>query len=483
MTQTLTQPQALSVEHQELTARADEVEASIPGQPAHNPGAPCALAMVTAAAAQLALSADNMRLYLGVGDRERRRLAQSLRNAAKTYAEVDESSEEAIDTGTSVSASTPGPAAVGPDAAPLSGTKRVAASAIEETPYHPVRQAAEEIAALDQGLSFEVFASAWTVHQRTLLEPRYRFRPFVEWYGDATYAVEDNFDSHRSWLDQMAALSATMVSQTQGVLAAHRRAVTEHPTVAQLKELDDAWIYFQSRVPAAHWEGSVKPALEAEYARLQKKSEEVLAEYEKRAALPLAPINPPKPPAAYYIAPPAEPGSYESDQGGLPYPDGSHNEPPYGDDYLATPAGMPSAPFTGTPPMPNDLTGAGALRGAPAPSPGAGLKPASFGGNGIGGGVPSLPLQRPVDAESPSRPAGAAGPAGPGREKPNTAPGLASGGMGAAPMGVPGAQGQQNTKGKRTTPDQDSLYTEQRPWTEGVIGRRRRDVPEGRDAK
>ncbi|MGD1172716.1 PPE domain-containing protein [Mycobacterium seoulense] len=477
MTQTLTQPQTLNVEYQELMTRADEVEAAIPGQPAENPGAPCALAMITAAAAQLALSADNMRLYLGVGDRERRRLAESLRNAAQAYEEVDESAEGAIDNGTSVSSATPGLADEGPDPVTLSDTKKVAAS-IEETPYYPVRQAAEEIAALDQGNSFDLFASAWTAHQRTLLEARYRFRPFVDWYGDATYAVEDNFDSHRSWLDAMAALSGTMVSQAQGVMSTHRWAVTEHPTVAQLKELDDAWVYFQTHLPAAHWKGSVKPALEEEYARLQKKSEEVLAEYEKRAALPLAPINPPKPPAAYYIAPPPEPGSYETDPG-TPY-----DELPYGDEYVTAPTGMPSAPFAGTPPMPTDPTPAGALRGAPAGSTAPGVKPASFGGKGIGGGVPSMPLQPPMDAEAASRSVGAAaGPTGPGRGIPSATAGLGAGGMGAAPMGAPGAQGQHNAKGKRATQDQECLYTEQRPWTEGVIGRRRRDVPEGREAK
>ncbi|KLO34925.1 hypothetical protein ABW17_25025 [Mycobacterium nebraskense] len=473
----MTQPQTLSVEYQELMARADEVEASCPGQPADNPGAPCALAMVTAAAAQLALSADNVRLYLGVGDRERRRLAESLRNAAKAYEEVDERAEEAINDNTLVSAAAPGLADEGPDPVTLNDTKKVAASSVEATPYYPVRQAAEDIAELDQGVSFGLFAQAWTDHQRTLLEARYRFRPFVDWYGDATYAVEDNFDSHRSWLDQMAALSGTMASQAQGVVSTHRWAVTEHPTVAQLKELDDAWVYFQSHLPAEHWKGSVKPALEEEYARLQKKSEEVLAEYERRAALPLAPVNPPKPPAAYYIAPPPEPGSYETD------PDTPYDELPYGAEYLATPTGMPTAPYAGAPAMPNDSTLADALRGAPASSKSAGLKPASFGGKGIGGGVPSMPLQPAVDAESPSRPAGAAaGFAGPGRGMPSTSGGL-GGGMGAAPMGAPGAQGQQNGKGKRAQQDQESLYTEQRPWTEGVIGRRRRDVIEDKDSR
>ncbi|WP_082954781.1 MULTISPECIES: hypothetical protein [unclassified Mycobacterium] len=475
MTQTLTQPQTLSVEYQELMARADEVEAAIPGQPADNAEAPCALAMVTAAVAQLALSADNMRLYLGVGVRERGRLAESLRNAAKAYEEVDENSQEAIDDGTSVQAAAPGVTGEGPDPVALGDTKKVGASSIEPTPYCPVRQAAEEIAELDQGVSLDLFAQTWADHQRTLLEARYRFRPFVEWYGDATYAVEDNFDSHRSWLDQMAALSGTMVSQAQGVVSTHRWAVTEHPTVAQLKELDDAWVYFQGHLPAEHWKGSVKPALEEEYARLQKKSEEVLAEYQRRAALPLAPINPPKPPAAYYVAPPPEPGSYETD------PDTPYDELPYGDEYLNTPTGMPSAPFTGTPAMPTDPTGAGAWRGAPAPSKGPGLKPAGLGGGGTG--VPSMPLQPAVDAEAPQRSTGAAaGSSGPGRGIPSGGGGL-GGGMGGAPMGAPGAQGQPNGKGKRPQSDEEAIYTERRPWTEGVIGRRRREVAEAKDAR
>lgn len=48
------------------------------------------------------MSADNVRLYLSVGERERRRLAQSLRKAAKAYEENDENAAEALSTGTSM---------------------------------------------------------------------------------------------------------------------------------------------------------------------------------------------------------------------------------------------------------------------------------------------------------------------------------------------------------------------------------------------
>src|ERR1700761_706325 len=101
-------PETLNVEYEELMARATELEVPRPGQPSQSPQAPCSLAMIQKAAQQIALSADNMRLYLGVGERERGRLAESLRNAAKAYEEADEGAEEAIEDDTSVSEGTGG---------------------------------------------------------------------------------------------------------------------------------------------------------------------------------------------------------------------------------------------------------------------------------------------------------------------------------------------------------------------------------------
>jgi hypothetical protein len=63
------------------------------------------------------------------------------------------------------------------------------------------------------------------------------------------------------------------------------------------------------------------------------------------------------------------------------------------------------------------------------------------------------------------------------------APGGMVGGMGGmAPMhGAHGAQqGKEKRRDPRTAPDED-LYVEDRPWTEGVVGnRRRREVQDGR---
>jgi hypothetical protein len=62
---------------------------------------------------------------------------------------------------------------------------------------------------------------------------------------------------------------------------------------------------------------------------------------------------------------------------------------------------------------------------------------------------------------------------------------MAGGGMGGmAPMHGAGAQaGKEKRRNPDTAPDED-LYTEDRPWTEGVIGdRRRREVRDGKESK
>jgi len=474
----VTQLQTLNVEHEELMTRADELAAPITGLPAENGQAPCALEMVVRAAQQLGLSADNMRIYLTTGERERRRLAQSLRNAAEAYAQTDKGAAEAVTNGTSVSAAMPAPADRDVEPAMLTGT--VSLMAAEPIPYYPVRQAAEELARGDQGTSFLSFADAWTTHQRTLLEASYRFRPFNDWYSATSLVVEQNFDQHRQWLDQMARLCGQLATQARAVVSAHRWAVKEHPTAWQIQQIDGRWMKYQG---TRGW-SEIKPQLLAYYAQYQEKSEMVLAEYEKRAALPLPPVSPPKPPTAYQIDPPRAgtkpgpgPGSGlgpgpESGREQLPLPDGG---------LPSLPTGMPGLPFAGQPSMPTDSTLNEAfskdfkdVKGPRGLAAAAALKPASVGGGSAG--VPSVaskpPLQPWLDSEAVSRPAGAAS-GGAGLKIPAAYAALGGGGGMGMPMGGPGGQGQDARKGKRARQEDGAVYTEDRAWTEGVIGRQR----------
>lgn len=484
----MTQPQTLNVEKDELLARAAELEQPITGQPAGNPAAPCSLSMITKAAQQIALSADNMRLYLGVGERERLRLAESLRNAAKAYEDADEGAADALNTDGTVSVVKAGSASEDTGQAMLNDTLSLMAQP-EPFPYYPVRVVAQEIVQLDQGTAFLDFADAWEAYQRALLEARYRFRPFQHWLSESSNAVEMNFDSQRSWLDSMATLCGQMATQARTVVSAHRWAVKEHPTLARIEEVDKIWVEYSSNdlFRRVLWP-QVKTQLEAQYAECQRKSEEVLTEYEKRAALPLAPLSPPKPPPAHRIDPPPKP---DPGDGGRIAPTNPEDGLPLDDSLLPDPTGMPMMPMMPSiPSMPSAPTDARLtaalkdLKKGPGLPTGAGVKPASFGG----GGVPGMPLQPSAEPEAAtSRPAGAAGPAaaGVGRGLPG-AGGAIGGGMGGmAPMGgAPGGQGQGAGKGKRTQTEDESLYTEERPWTEGVVGRRRaKDAPDSKDPK
>lgn len=461
--------QTLSVEYDELMARADELAAVMPGPPAENPQAPCALEMVVRTTQQLRLSAENMRLYLSAGEREQGRLAQSLRNAAKAYVETDQEAEQALNDETPVSAVTLRYADPVVDPAMLTDT--VSLMVKEPLPYYSVREAAEALSHGDQGTSFLNFADGWAAYQRTLLEARYQFRPFRDWYSEASLRVEQNFDSERGWLDQMAALCGQMAAQARGVVSAHRWAVKEHPTVWQIQQIDGRWITYQGK---PGW-SEIKPQLLAYYAKYQEKSEAVLAEYERRAGLPLPPVSPPKPPTAYKIDAPTAPGPRP---GPGPGPAPGPEPQPLPDNGLpSTGTATPSTPFASTPSMPTDpkLTDAlTKLYGAPAASPGARLKPASFGGDGAS--VPSMPLQPSGDSVAASGPATAPGDASLGRGIPSLSG--ARGGASGMPMGAgaPGGQAQGAGKGRRVQ-QEGALYIENRAWTEAIIGRRPAKTP------
>jgi hypothetical protein len=471
----VTQPQTLSVEKEELLARAAELEAPLPEPPSENPQAPCGLGMVTTAAEQLRYSAEAMRERLGWGERERRRLAESLRNAAKAYEEVDEDAAHALNTGTSVSAVTPGLVDADLDLAMLNDTPVAATAASNADDYTNLKVRTGEIDyGGDHGASFDRFADAWEAHQRTLQEAAHRFRPFQDWDGDAAYAVEAHFDQQRTWLYQMADLCGSMARQARDVTSAHRWALEEHiwhfdGAVYKRWTLGDiqAWEYRYTKPEMAPYRAQMMQT----YASMQEKSDEVVDDYFWKAGLPLPPMRPPTPPRAYRINPP------QDDDG-----DGSDRNPYNPNDRLPfdenLPVGMPSTPSAGAPSTPdaaltdaltdavNDA-GNDALAGAPGLPMGSGVKPASLGGGGAG--APSMPLQPPVDSESAqSRAAAARNLAGLGRATPGAA--MGGPGMGMAPTGAPGAGQGQSRKAKRGQDSDEPLYQEDRPWTTGVIG-------------
>lgn len=88
------------------------------------------------------------------------------------------------------------------------------------------------------------------------------------------------------------------------------------------------------------------------------------------------------------------------------------------------------------------------------------------------GGVPSAPLGSAIGGAESVRPAGAGDIAGLGQGRAGGGAALGGGGMG-MPMGA-AHQGQGGAKSKGSQQEDEALYTEDRAWTEAVIGNRRR---------
>ena len=498
----MTQPE-LNVELEELLARATELEQPISGMPTDNPLPLCDLALAEAAATQLGLSADSMRLYLEVGERERSRLAESLINAAKAYEEYDEATAEAIAEDAPASAVAPKQAEE-VDTSKLTDTETAKGGA--EDAYLSVRQAAIALRAPDQGASFTRFSEQWAAYGLALQEAMTRLRPFEDWEGDAAAAVESSLEQHRQWMIRIAESCRTLAEQAPPVVDAHKVALAKHPTVeeAEFWEYSINWYNSIAPVPSRelcmrflgvpsldHWYTNDYGGLGwaatgtyfmEQYAILQQKSEEVRAEYAKKGNLPLRPVNPQKPPAAYRISAPSDEPLTEDPLASLA--------------GGATPgAGLPTMPTLPT--LPSDMSApemptmpdgvlSGGVGGAPKlPSGGLGMRAASVGGVGGGVGAPSMPLQPPVPAEGAGL-GSAAARGGPNLAGVAPAGGAAMGGrggMGMAPMAGQGGKGE-DSKAKRAQQDEEALYAEDRPWTEAVIGnRRRKDAPDNKESK
>ncbi len=493
--------QSLNVEYQELIARADEIEAPLPSLPIGNPQAPCALSFVRDAAVQIAINADSLRLYIQACQREWRLLATSLRNAAKAYEEVDEGAADDInainmDGGTSGAPSGSMSANGNDQMSLLCDPDYIPPPPPPppfQYPYYEVRQAATDIQAPDQGTAFKAFANEWNRYQLAFQQLAYRFRPFLSWEGDARMAVEANFQQQKQWIFGMVTQCTTLAKQAQMVADAHKRITPsgsypgnptqwglegEHPAAYEVSQCDYWYKYYTlNKSPylymALDW-----------YKNLQKRSETAISSYISYAGIPLPALNPTAPYGAYVIKPPSNDGGGGSDDPDIPdipTPDIPTPDYPGNGGIPTTPTVpmMPTAGVGGTPSTPNPQAMVNdAMKKAGLGAGGVGgVKPASLGGGG-GAGIPSMPLQPSADGEASARPAAAApGAATAGLGKGLPGAGGMGGGMGGMPMGGQGGKGGDSKSKRVQGSEEDSLYTEERAWTEGVIGNRPRKGP------
>lgn len=488
--------ETLNVEYEELMARAAELEVPLPAPPPEDPKTPCEISFIIDSGVQLAYSAKALRETIDLVEQECLLLAESLRNAALAYEEVDEAAADAVTDDTSVSS-------VMPRSSKRSTRRNAAMTAdgSEEVPptsygfdgYYDLRQAAEDIEAPDQAVAYTKFANDWNAYVLTLQSGAVmeRFRPFQYWEGTSAESVEANFEKQKNYLIDFANTYCYQLSgQVRQIVTTHKWAITEHPSTYDVYRTD---IYYEDAIRRNDYE--YQAWCIQEYDSMQRTSEEVLAAYYTRAGLPLMLVYPPTPPAAVVIdpPPPERPTPTAEDirdaigiaeevtSGATPNPAAVASQAlasKLTDASLTDKVGsfqdmVSGATDTSGDPM-ADVAAQPPLAGLPGMSSGGGVKPASLGR----GGVPSTPMQPPPADAGLATQSAAARPTGAGA--PIRAGGAMGGGMGGgAPMGGAPNQGQgKDGKGKRVQEDED-IYTEDRPWTSSVIGvRKRNDIPE-----
>jgi len=230
-----------------------------------------------------------------------------------------------------------------------------------------------------------------------------------------------------------------------------------------------------------HW----KKAAPKVYATLQTISDEAVANFHEDAKF--------KDVSGRKTPPPLTSSWTNNNPGGKPYIPPKPKPDPNKDPVVPNPLdSLPTAPEIPTmptmPEMPSDVPtdsalSDGVLGGAVAgssklPTGGMGMRAASVGGGG-------MPLQPPVAAEGAGSAAGRGGPnvGGAGAQAGGAAMG-GRGGMGMVPpMAGQGGKGE-DSKAKRAQQEEEALYAEDRPWTEAVIGnRRRKDGPDNKESK
>lgn len=499
------------VEPGALTSQASEMK----GQNWHAPSEvtvtpPDALPATKDAVANLNDNAQSLTQFEQWAEVENHRIAEMLEIASAAYQKVDDDYGRAIedpDRAAAVDAITiPDPATPPPQLPGPVGTLRL----LDASGYSNVTQTQADLTAPDSGASLKTAMLQWGVASKRIENNKPKPPP-GNWEGDAADAAYARMTAFGSWLTQLSEAWYDLAKAAAKIVAAHDKAKSTHDPIHQEYVALEQRIMALASVTGPH--GGVRVQNEIEKIRermqeLQSQSDEVRQDYASSATF--APVQPAEPPFKGNGGPTTVGGG-----GGGPSGDAAAMAQKMAESLgVPTPASTPAAQSQpqpgagqsgGSPAGGGSPSGGGTPGDSPGGSPGgspAGLpktptdpsvRPAAGGGGagrGAGGGaggagMGSTPLSPAVTAETvapgPPVPVGA-GPA------PATAGGAAGGAMmggGMAPMhgAQGGAQGKEKRRDPRLAPDED-LYTEDRPWTEAVVGnRRRRDVHDGQGGK
>lgn len=469
-------------------------------------------------------NAKTLAVHEAYGRVQGMRLAETLRLVADAYATVDQNAMDNINNAIPGEAPAP-PAPVTPGSNDLPEPPLPEPLPIPRGPdtgeYLDVPTTQSQLLGPDQTASLQAAAASWLAHSAELAEEAAAFETSsVNWEGEAADAAYRKFNDYRGFLVGLSGAWARLAGEAEDIAAAHASAVGEHtPIAAQYEAL-------QAQLQAAILNGgSAARVIQLQMEELQQQSEELRHQY-AREAQPRD-VNPPEPPTNTGSPPtpvrgngdPRQPARQLQGQGGGGQPGAASEaaqqaapqDAPVSPMSAAEQAGQ-GAPQGGSSPGGGSPSGGspgggqggspsgGAPGGAPSSIPGLGkgdpklpndpsLRPAGAGGGGSGGGgggMPTSPLQPAVGAETVA-PTPISAPGAPAASGGSGGGGAAGGGMGGgmAPMMGAGRGGGESGDKKRNpqlSQDED-LYTEDRPWTEAVVGNRARRRSGSDDSK
>ncbi len=534
----MTQPE-LSVELDELLNKAKQLEAIRFREPfpLDKPSTPCQVAEALDATQQIGDSHDSIVACLEDADKQLAELVDALREAAKDFEEYDEAAAEAFNDETTVPTTAEGTAKA--DTSPVTFDTTNYGGSWADSQTDVLVRARQIYETGDQGASMQTYAAALNKYAEYLNDlASLTASPFLvhfkEWEGSSADVANATLDA---WVEPIKGLSAdcaTLAKHALNLRDAYQSILTdtsikypinvdgseEIPRLKKAHKADESGQYwFHPRPPTVEWidrvcKGDLSDcwAVELELAAIaapaafitmgasyaiiaavedykkqgpkiykaaQKISDDAMANFREKAGFGTSTtfdqITP-----GWRDSNPGAGGS--SGGGGGGGGGGSDNTGGAGSPTMPT---MPTLPSDVPSDVPTDTSlptdgvvggvGAGSSK-LPAGGLG-GMRAASVGGGGV-------PLQPPVAAEGAGSAAGRGGTnlGGAGAMAGGAAMG-GRGGMGMAPMAGQGGKGE-DSKAKRAQQDEEALYAEDRPWTEAVIGnRRRKDGPDNKESK
>ncbi|BBY80983.1 hypothetical protein H7I53_04935 [Mycolicibacterium pulveris] len=427
--------------------------------------------------------------YQNWAEAENRHIAEMLDDAAAAYARVDDTFGDRLDD--------PGRrAAIEEIALPTASTPLPALPDGPTTPrqlsageYSDVKKTHGDLNAGDHGASLQMAEVQWGLAS-AFVESHAAPREVTNWEGAAADTAHARMTAFSAWLHDLSAAWQRLAQAAAKVGASHRNATNQHIPIFT------RYVALEAQLAQAA-AGADVDAIVDELGELQRLSDEVREEYARNATVD--PVRLEDPPGAGRGGGSAGAGGAQPGGAATGGPDATAEHSLAGPTPAA--AGQPGrgVPASGaTPSGGGSPSDGGAAGGAPDSAPGAtptvaskpladpSLRPAATAGGGSGGagagggagggkGVGAQSLSPAVTAETvapaPVPVTSAAAGAAPGP----SATGPMAGGMGMAPMhgGVGAGQGREKRRNPDLAPDEE-LYTEDRPWTEAVIGNRRR---------